>query len=83
MSTFKTLLLAASLAVVAASANAASREELETGYHGNTPYVTPYARQLAIDPAARGAYAAQPGSVGRGAPLHAGPRNSVIEDWHK
>jgi hypothetical protein len=41
MSIVKTVIVAASLfAAVATAANAASRAELESGYHGNTPVQT-------------------------------------------
>ena len=39
MSIIKTTLVAASLVVIAAAANAQGREDLETGFHGNTPVV--------------------------------------------
>ena len=45
MTSVRKIVLAASLfAVTAASANAASRAELESGYHGNTPVATQGAR---------------------------------------
>ena len=37
MKIIKTVIIAASLVAPVASANAATRAELESGYHGNTP----------------------------------------------
>jgi hypothetical protein len=37
MTILKSVLVAASLVALVATANAATRAELESGYHGNTP----------------------------------------------
>jgi len=58
MSIIKTTLVAASLLTFAAvTAHADSREDLESGYHGNSPvWVSPYGPSDAIEEGARGAY---------------------------
>jgi hypothetical protein len=57
MSIIKTALVAASLVAVAAAANAQSREDLNSGYHGNTPvYSSPYGPSDAIEQDARDAF---------------------------
>ncbi len=58
MTIIKTALVAASLAAVAAvTANAQSREDLNSGYHGNSPvYSSPYGPRDEIDQTARDAY---------------------------
>ena len=64
MSIIKTALVAASLVAAAAAANAQGREDLNSGFHGNTPAVQSYPVQSFNGPAravisqdARGAYA--------------------------
>jgi hypothetical protein len=57
MSFIKSVVVAASLVAIAASAHASSREDLNSGYHGNTPvWNTPYGPTDAIEEEARGAY---------------------------
>lgn len=58
MSIIKSAVIAASLVAAAAvSANAQSREDLNSGYHGNSPvYSSPYGPRDEIDQAARDAY---------------------------
>ncbi len=58
MSTINTLLIAASVSLIGFSANAASREALNSGFHGNTPAAqTAVAPRPALSAAARAAYA--------------------------
>ncbi len=59
MSIIKTALVAASFVVVAAAANAQGREDLNSGFHGNTPAVQSYqAAPYAVHARdARGSYA--------------------------
>jgi hypothetical protein len=57
MSIIKSALVAASLVAVAASANAQSREDLNSGYHGTSPvYSSPYGPSDAIEQDARDAF---------------------------
>jgi hypothetical protein len=57
MSIIKSAIVAAALVAVAATANAQSREDLNSGYHGNTPvYSSPYGPSDAIEQSARNAY---------------------------
>ena len=58
MTMIKTALVAASLVAFAATAHASqSREDLNSGYHGNTPvYSSPYGPRDEISDDARGAY---------------------------
>jgi hypothetical protein len=57
MSIVKTALVAASLFAVAATAHAQSREDLNSGYHGNTPvYSSPYGPRDEIEQSARDAF---------------------------
>jgi hypothetical protein len=57
MSIIKSALVAASLVAVAASANAQSREDLNSGYHGNAPvYSSPYGPRDEIEQSARDAF---------------------------
>jgi hypothetical protein len=57
MTIIKTALVAASLVAFAASAQAQSREDLNSGYHGNTPvWSAPYGPSDAIHQDARDAY---------------------------
>jgi hypothetical protein len=57
MSMIKTALIAASLVGLAAAAHAQGREELNSGYHGNTPvWNSPYAPRDEIPQSARQAY---------------------------
>lgn len=57
MSIVKTVIVAASLLTVVAAANAQSREDLNSGYHGNTPvYSSPYGPRDEIERGARDAY---------------------------
>ena len=58
MTILKTALVAASLVAVAATAHASqSREDLNSGYHGNTPlWSAPYGPSDAISQDARDAY---------------------------
>jgi hypothetical protein len=77
MSFIKSVVVAASLVAIAASAHASSREDLNSGYHGNTPvWNTPYGPTDAIEEEARGAYGQ--GHAGQGhvrAPRHVAPRH--------
>ncbi len=58
MSIIKTTLVAASLVTFAAAAHAQSREDLNSGYHGNTPvWSSPYSPSDAIPQNARDAFA--------------------------
>lgn len=72
MSIIRTALVAASLVAFAAAAHAQSREELNSGYHGNSPvYSSPYGPSDAIPQDARDAF----GQYGVRAPgAGAGPR---------
>ena len=71
MSIIKTALVAASLVTFAAVAHADSREELNSGYHGNTPvWSSPYGPSDAIERNARDAF----GQYGVRAPRAAAPR---------
>lgn len=57
MSIIKSALVAAVLVAAAASANAQSREDLNSGYHGNSPvYSSPYGPRDEIEQSARDAY---------------------------
>lgn len=57
MTIIKTALVAASLVAFAASAQAQSREDLNSGYHGNTPvWTNPYGPSDEIRQDARDAY---------------------------
>lgn len=58
MSIIRTALVAAALVAAAASANAQSREDLNSGYHGNTPVwqASPYAPRDEISQSARDAF---------------------------
>jgi len=66
MSMIKTALVAASLVTFAAAAHADSREDLNSGYHGNTPvWSSPYGPRDDIEQGARGAYGQVPYSAPR------------------
>ncbi len=65
MCIIKTALVAAALASIAATAHAQSREDLNSGYHGNSPvYSSPYGPTDEIEQGARDAY----GQAGARAP---------------
>jgi hypothetical protein len=71
MSIIKSAIVAAALVAVTASANAQSREDLNSGYHGNTPvYSSPYGPNDAIEQGARDAYGQAPVRAPRAAPRH-------------
>ena len=80
MSIIKSVLVATALVVAATAANAASREELNSGYHGNTAS-SPYRAAVpgfAISGDARGSFA-QAGAVRQPAASNA---NSVLDRLH-
>jgi hypothetical protein len=57
MTIIKTALVAASLVAVVATAHAQSREDLNSGYHGNSPvWSAPYGPSDAIPQEARESY---------------------------
>lgn len=58
MSIFKSVLVATALVVSASAANAFGVEDLQTGYHGNTPVARSYSvAPHYASPAVRGAFA--------------------------
>ena len=60
MSIVKSAVLAAALVGIAATANAQSREDLNSGYHGNSPiYSSPYGPRDEIEQRARDAFGQQ------------------------
>jgi hypothetical protein len=72
MSIIKTALAAAALVAVTAAANAQSREDINSGYHGNSPiYTSPYGPNDSIEQNARGAFAQEGARAPRAG---AGPR---------
>ena len=71
MSIIKTVFVAASLVLAAASANAAGRMDLESGFHGNTQTY----QSVNINAAARGAFA-QAGTTRRSARMN--PLNDMF-----
>lgn len=71
MAAIKTAFVAASLVAIAATANAQSREDLNSGYHGNTVWSSPYSPTDEIEASARDAYGSAVRSPWRnGGPLH-------------
>ena len=69
MSIIKTALVATAFVAVAAAANAQGREELNSGYHGNTPvWSAPYGPRDEIPQSARGAFGQERPAVGQRAP---------------